>query len=137
MAAVVAVSLAVWVRSTAGWIALPIDAAALVYFAVRKSERTRMVFAQLVGVMLAMDTLSRVDYLFTAEASIEGVKRTSDIATVAASFGGHYLVWGGLLALVSLALLALGLRLAWRDAPTGSSRRAGAGAQGPLPRRRA
>jgi hypothetical protein len=122
MAGVVAVSLAVWVRSVAGWIALPIDAIALAYFGIRKSERARMVFAQLIGVMLGMDTLSRVDYLFTAEANIEGVKRTSDIATVASSFGGHYLVWGAMIAALSLALLALGLRLAWRDAPPRSPR---------------
>jgi len=116
LATVIALSLAVWVRSLAGWIALPIDAAALVYFAVRKSMRARMVFAQLVGVTLAIDTVSRVDYLFSGSATIEGVTRSSDIASVAGAFGGQYLVWGAGLTVVSLGLLALGLRLAWRDA---------------------
>jgi hypothetical protein len=115
VAVAIVASLAIWVRSLAGWIALPIDVAVLVYFAVRRSPRSRMVFAQLLGVVLAMDTVSRVDYLFSADTMIEGVARPSDIVGVAGAFGGQYLVWGAGLALVSLGLLAFGLRAAWRD----------------------
>jgi hypothetical protein len=114
LAVAVILSLAIWVRSVAGWIALPLDVAVLVYFAARGSTRARMVFAQFVGWALAIDTVSRVDYLFTGSTTIEGVTRPSDIASVASAFGGQYLVWGAGLALVSLALLAVGLFAAWR-----------------------
>jgi hypothetical protein len=117
LAATVVVSLAVWVRSLAGWIALPIDAAILGAFAAAGSPRSRMVFAQLVGITLAIDTVSRADYLFSRSATIEGISRPSDVSAVADAFGGSYLVWGLAIGACSLAFLAVGLRLAWRDQP--------------------
>jgi len=114
VAVAVVLSLVVWVRSIAGWIGLPIDAAAIAIFAAWGGPRERMVFAQLVGVSLALDTWTGKGYLFTDSAFVDGVLRPSDIATVAHAFGGPYLVWGVLVLAVSLALLALGFRSAWR-----------------------
>jgi hypothetical protein len=128
LAAAILVSLAVWVRSIAGWIALPLDAAAIAVFGVWGGPRERMIFAQLVGVALAADTWSGKDYLFTESAFIDGELRRSDIATVAASFGGPYLAWGLLVLVVSLALLAVGLAGAWRG--TGTARPAPLGVKG-------
>ena len=55
----IVVSLAIWVRSTAGWIALPL-VTALVHPRMRwGSPGRRMVFTQLIGVTLAIDTVSR------------------------------------------------------------------------------
>jgi hypothetical protein len=114
MAIAMAVSLAIWVRSLAGWVALPIVALVVRAFAIWGSPRERMVFAQLLGVTLAMDTVSGSDYLFRASVVVDGAPRTSDIAQVAQAFGGPYLVWGLALAAVSFGLLLLGLRFAWR-----------------------
>jgi hypothetical protein len=75
-----------------------------------------MVFAQLLGVSLAADTWSGKGYLFAESATVDGQTGPSDIAIVASSFGGPYVAWGLLLLVVSLALLALGLRAAWRPA---------------------
>jgi hypothetical protein len=107
-------SLAIWVRSLTGWIALPIVAAILAVFVRRGSDRHRMVFAQLIGVILAIDTVSGSGYLFTASVKVDGAMRDSDITHVAQAFGGSYIAWGLLLGAVSFALLALGLFLAWR-----------------------
>jgi type IV secretory pathway TrbD component len=117
LAVAMVLSLAIWVRSVAGCVALGLDAAVVAYFAARSTPRKRMVFAQFVGLTLAIDTVSRVDYLFSSSAMVGGVERPSDIVSVAKAFGGHYLVWGATLTAVSLALLALGLRFAWRDTP--------------------
>jgi hypothetical protein len=138
MAAAIVVSLIVWVRSVAGWIALPLDVAVLVYFAARGTTRGRMVFAQFIGVALAMDTVSRVDYLFSSQAVVDGVPRPSDIVSVATAFGGQYLLWGLGLALLSAGLLAVGLYTAWRDPAKvkAPSARGGAAGRDPLPRRR-
>jgi hypothetical protein len=137
MAAAIVGSLIVWVRSVAGWIALPLDVAVLVYFAARGTTRGRMVFAQFVGVALAMDTVSRVDYLFSSSAIVDGEKRPSDIVSVANAFGGQYLLWGLGLALLSAGFLAVGLYVAWRDPSRATSARAGAAGRAPPPRRRA
>jgi hypothetical protein len=114
MAVAIVLSLVVWVRSMAGWIGLTLDALVIGIFAVWGGPRERMVFAQLLGVSLAVDTWSRKDYLFTDAAMVDGQVRSSDIATVARSFGGWYLAWGLLVLGASLALLALGFRAAWR-----------------------
>jgi hypothetical protein len=110
----IVVSLAIWVRSMTGWLALPIVTAVLAWVATRSSPRVRMVFAQLIGVTLAIDTVSGSGYLFTASVTVDGTERPSDITSVAHAFGGPYLAWGLLLAVISFALLALGLFLAWR-----------------------
>ncbi len=112
LAAALLISLLVWVRSLAGWIALPIVAAFVTAFAIWGSPRERMIVAQLVGVALAVDTWSRKDYLFTATATVDGAVRTSDIATVAGAFGGPCPLWGAFLFLLSLGSLALGIFLA-------------------------
>jgi hypothetical protein len=123
LAASLLVSLAVWVRTIAGWIALPIDAAVIAVFALWGGPRERMAFSQLLGVSLAADTWSGRDYLFTESAVVDGKLGRSDIALVAHAFGGPYLAWGGLVLVVSLALLALGLARAWRPRSERSLRR--------------
>lgn len=117
-------SLAIWVRSVTGWIALPIVAAVLTAFVVWGGPRRRMVFAQLIGVTLAIDTVSGSGYLFTASVTVDGTERPSDITNFAHAFGGPYLAWGLLLAAISFGLLGLGLYLAWHGdgAPAKKSR---------------
>jgi hypothetical protein len=124
IAVAIVASLAIWVRSVAGWIALPLDAAAIGAFCVWGGPRERMVFAQLVGVALAIDTWSGKGYLFTATATVDGVTRPSDVSSVAGAFGGPYLLWGFFLFVVSCALLAAGLRAAWRTTPAVEPKRA-------------
>ena len=50
---------------------------------------------------------------FTSTAFIDGEERASDVANIASSVAGHWLLWGVVLAVISFALLALGLKLAW------------------------
>lgn len=116
IAVAILVSLGLWVRSTVGWITLPILAVLVALFVSARigTPWRRMVFAQFLGVVLAIDTVTRVDYLFTRGVKIGTVVMKSDISAVAGAFGGHYLVWGLMLAGLSFALLALGLRSAWR-----------------------
>jgi hypothetical protein len=117
MVVVIVVALAIWVRSVAAWIALPFDALVLGWFGLRARPRTRMVFAQLVGVLLAIDTWAGKGYLFSGEATIDGRTIPSDIAKFAHAVGGPYLAWGFVVLLASCALLAAGLYAAWRDGP--------------------
>ncbi|MDB5212170.1 MAG: hypothetical protein JWO86_97, partial [Myxococcaceae bacterium] len=108
-------SLIVWVRSVAGFVAVPLVAAVLVLFTWWGSPRERMFLAQFIGLRLALDTMGRgMDYLFTDSATVGGVKRASDIARVAEGFGGPRFVWSGVIASVCIAFVAIGLVAAWR-----------------------
>lgn len=111
LAAALMVSLVVWVRSFAGVLAVPGLALLLLAGARLGGGRARLVLAQLVAVVLGLDTLTRtLGYLFVAR--IEGGANAglrSDVGAIADALGGPYWLWGGLLAAAALALLALGL----------------------------
>jgi hypothetical protein len=115
LALALAVSLAIFVRSTAGVIAMPVVALALGWAAWRISGAHRVIVAQALGVLLALDTLTRmVSYVFTAKVEIDGVVRRSDIADIADNLGGNYLLWGCAVTATALGMLALGVWWAWR-----------------------
>lgn len=122
MALAMVVSLVVWVRSVAGWVALPLVAALLAAFAAWASPRERMFLAQFAGLRLGADTVSRIDYVFSDRVTIDGLPLPSDIATVASSFGGPRVLWSAAVAAGSFTLVVTGLLVAWwsgRAAPAG------------------
>ncbi len=124
MSAAIAISAVVWVRSLTGWIALPVVALAIGLVALRGGASSRMIAAHFVGVIFALDTVSRIDYCFTPEARIGGQTRPSDVAGMATGLGGPWLVWGIVVAVSSIAMLAIGLVIAWRPASKRSPRSA-------------
>jgi hypothetical protein len=108
-------SLAVWVRSFTGFLAVPLVAAVIIAFVRWGGPSERMFLAQFVGLRLALDTVGRgMDYIFTDSAMVGGVKRGSDIASVAEGFGGPRVVWSLVVAAFCLVCVVLGLWLAWR-----------------------
>jgi len=116
LAVALVASLAVWVRSVTGFVAVPLVAALIAYFVRWGSPRERMFLAQFLGLRLALDTLGRgMDYIFTDSVTIAGVKRTSDIASVAEGFGGPRVVWSLVVAGLCVAFVGVGLLLAWRN----------------------
>jgi len=113
LAIALVLSLAIWVRSVTGVISMSLVAAALGYVAWRGSYR--VIVAQVLGVLLAVDTLTRmVSYVFQDGVVLEGKRYKSDIANVAEGFGGHYVVWGLLVTALALAMLGLAIWWAWR-----------------------
>jgi hypothetical protein len=122
VAGAILLSLAIWVRTAAGFVTMPI-VAALLGWAVTlgfgaKPER-RVLLAQLLGVILALDTLTRmVSYAFMDKTS-DG--KTSDVSHIASNLGGSYVLWGFVITILALGMLALGLWLAWRRPATRAS----------------
>lgn len=115
LAAALVVTLALWVRSPAGLVMMPLLAVLIAVAAWRWSEGRRLVLAQFVAVTLALDTLGRmIGYALSPSAMVGGHEQRSDVAAVADAVGGHYLVWGVAVIAAALALLACGLWLAWR-----------------------
>lgn len=115
LAAALLLSLVMWVRSVTGILVMPVIAAAIVAFVRWGSPRERMFLAQFLGLRLVLDTLGRgLDYLFTGEAMVQGVRRASDITKVADALGGPRVVWSVVVSAVCLGFVGLGLWLAWR-----------------------
>jgi hypothetical protein len=114
LAAVMLASLVIWVRTFAGWVALPLVAGLLGVFARWASPRELMFLAQFLGLRLALDTVTRIDYVFSDKATVDGLTRASDIARVAASFGGPRLFWSLVVAGISFGLVAAGVYAAYR-----------------------
>lgn len=118
LAVALVASLVVYVRSTTGLVAMPIVALALAFTAWRgfaDHPYHRVVVVQVLGIVLAFDTLTRmVTYVFENEVVVGGVKRPTDIHQVAENLGGHYVLWGMAVTAVALGLLALSSWWAWR-----------------------
>jgi hypothetical protein len=113
LSAVMLASVPIWVRSFTGFIVVPLVAIALAALAWKGGPTMRTIGAQFLGLLLALDTIGGIDYLFTGYATVDGQRRPSDVASIAEAIGLHWLVWGILIAIVSLALVLLGIRLAW------------------------
>ncbi|MCS6915232.1 MAG: M50 family metallopeptidase [Myxococcales bacterium] len=109
LAGALLLSLLLWVRTAVGWAAMaPL---LLLCLGVLRWGGTGgcLFFMQLVGLLLALDTVARIGYLFVPAGMVGGIRRPSDVAGIAQVLGGSILVWGALLAGVSLALLLGGL----------------------------
>jgi hypothetical protein len=115
-------TLALWVRSTAGCIVVPLCALLLGWAAWWRPER-RLLFAQFVAVTLALDTLARlIGYALSATAMVNGHEQKSDVALIVDAVGGPLLAWGALVIAVALVMLAIGGWLAWRPSRARSIR---------------
>ncbi len=122
LAAAMMLSLVLWVRTLVGWVTvsgLGLLIAALGRFG---SQGLRLFFVQLLGLLLAMDFVARIDYLFVAAGEAGGSLRQSDVGGMAKSLGGPYWFWGALIAAISALALLAGLWSIWRSAKDVSSR---------------
>lgn len=109
LAAAIVLSLVLYVRSATGMVAMGLVAGGLVIVAwrFRAAPYRRVVIAQVLAVILAVDTLTRmVHYAFMSEARAGAA---SDVSQIADNLGGHYLLWGLAIVVIALALLAGGL----------------------------
>ena len=112
LALAIVVSVAVFVRSTVGVIAMPGVAVFLGYFAWKgfaEKPHRRVVLAQFLAVILSLDTVTRMfGYALSSEAR-KGEK--SDAQLIADQLGGSHWMWG--LAIIAFALVLLGASLWW------------------------
>jgi hypothetical protein len=116
LTALLLLTLALWVRSPAGLIVMPLVAALLGWAAWRWRPERRQVLTQFAAITLALDTLGRmIGYALSATARVGGHEQRSDVAVVADALGGHYLLWGLLVIVVALAMLGFGVWMAWRQ----------------------
>ena len=111
----IVVSLVLYVRSSTGILAMSAVAIALgwaTWLGFKERPERRVMLAQLLAVILAVDTLTRmVGYAFMGSLS---TGETSDVGHISENLGGHYKLWGLVITAIALAMLAFGVWIAWR-----------------------
>ncbi len=106
--------LAAWVRNVFGVLFVAFLAALAAVIAWRASPRVAQVACAFLGIELCLSTFARADALFAATARTGAGAMPSDAAQIAQALVPPYWLWGGLIALASLAILVLGLRAVLR-----------------------
>lgn len=109
LAAALLLSLPLWVRTSVGWLSVGGLGLVMGLLARALSDGGRIFVVQLIGLLLALDTLARGDYLFMGSARVGGSMRPSDVAGIAQVMGGPVVMWGGVIAVLSALLLLVGL----------------------------
>lgn len=120
LAAVLALSTLIWVRSLVGWIVLPGIALLLVVIASRGKPWMERFALQFLGLHAALSMFQQWDYLFSEGGMMGGFTQRSDTGAIEEYLLLPHWLWAG--AIIALAALMLGasLRYALRASPTDS-----------------
>ncbi len=105
---------ALWAHNLFGITFLLCAALSFLLAALWLSERGATFVLRLTAAILCLSWLQDVDYMFSASASIDGLPHASDTAIMAQALWLPYWFWGGVIATLSFAILALGLWFAVR-----------------------
>lgn len=108
-------SMVLFVRTPVGIASMTVVALALGWAAWKLDADYRVIVSQVLGVVLALDTLTRmVGYAFEKEVELDGKTTPSDVAIIAKNLGGSHLWYGLAITTIALGLLFVGLWWAWR-----------------------
>ncbi len=108
-------SMAIYVRTPVGIASMSVVAVALAFAAWRAAPDHRVILAQVLAVVLALDTVTRmIGYAFMSHVQLNGQNDRSDAGNIADNLGGPVFVWGVLITVLALVMLGAGLWWAWR-----------------------
>lgn len=114
LAVAVLISVVLFVRNTFGWVALGLAGLVLVPVAWRAPELVRIFIAQLIGIQFCVASWGSLNYMFTKNFHrTDGTLTDSDTQTIANVLVLPYWFWGGLIAGISMLILAGSFYLAW------------------------
>lgn len=108
------ISTLIWVRSLAGWLALPALGIAIVVLALRGSPPWQGFVIQLLGVQACISVWRQFDYLFSSGGIVGGQLQRSDTGAIADALLLPYWFWGAIISGAILALLWWSFWLAFR-----------------------
>jgi hypothetical protein len=111
------VSVAIWVRTFFGVLAISALAALILFAALRAPPGLIRFLTQFLGVQACISTWYQVDYLFVNSAQVGGSKMISDTGIIAQELLLPYWFWGALIAVITLGLLLLSLNSSFEQAP--------------------
>lgn len=114
LAAFLLICAALWSRNAFGVFFLLTTSAMLILAARYLSDVLAAFLLNLVAATLCMSWFTDLDYMFSAEAVVNGVLYPSDSAVIAQILGLPYWFFGAVIATVSLVALTVGMVLVWR-----------------------
>jgi hypothetical protein len=110
IAGLVSISLVLWARNPFA-IGFLLTISILLALSARwLPDLAALFLVQFTAILLCLAWYRDLDYMFSAQAIVDGVTHPSDSALIAQALMLPYWFWGGVIAMVSLTLLALGLR---------------------------
>ena len=115
LAVVLVVTVAIWVRNAFGVVFLLSTAAILALDAKVLPAAVASFLLHLMAATLCLSWFTDLDYMFSAQATVNGMVRPSDSAVIAQALWLPYWFWGGVVACFSLAVAALGIAFVSRD----------------------
>ncbi len=115
VAVVLVVTVAIWVRNGFGVVFLLGSAATLTLAAMVLPAAIASFVLHLMAATLCLSWFTDLDYMFSAQATVNGMVRPSDSAVIADALWLPYWFWGGVVACFSLAVAALGITFVSRD----------------------
>lgn len=110
-ALVVVVLTLIWVRNGFGFLFL-LSMAAMLGLVARVLPGAAALTLYLIATTLCLSWFSDLDYMFAAQAHVNGTVHPSDSATIADALWLPYWFWGGVIATLSLVLTTIGIVIA-------------------------
>jgi hypothetical protein len=92
-----------------GWLFVGLVAGALLGIGLKASDAAAQIATVFLAIQLSLSVFSRADYLFTDTARTGGGTGPSDVAQIAQELFAPYWFWGGLIGVLSAAILCFGL----------------------------
>lgn len=114
LAAALALSTVVWVRSVTGWIVLPLFACASAFVALRTNEKWQRIAVEFLGVQAAVSIYQHIGYLFSPGGHVGGQAVLSDTGRIADALFLPYWFWGGAITVAIVAMVWKSLQIASR-----------------------
>jgi hypothetical protein len=108
-------TMVLWARNPFAIGFLLLVAITLAIAALRLPDVAAAFLLHFIAALLCLSWFRDLDYMFSAQAVVDGVAQASDSARIAETLFLPYWFWGGLVAAVSLALLIVGLLVATRS----------------------
>lgn len=110
LAAVIALSTLIWVRSTVGWIVLPAISLLLVLIATRGKPWLERFTLQFLGLQATLSMFQQWDYLLMEGAVIGGQPQLSDTGAIERYLLLPHWIWAGLIIATAALMLGASLR---------------------------
>lgn len=115
LSATLLLSMIFWVRSPFGVVAIFLLGILIMLLAFKTTHWLQSFAIQFLGVQACVSSYQQVGYLFTRAAHINDRMMLSDTGQIAEYVGiGPYWIWGGITAALSLGILILSIRWAYR-----------------------
>lgn len=109
LAVLITVSVVLWSPNVFGAAFLLVTAATLALCARLLPQALAGFALHLMAVMLCLSWFTDLNYMFSAQAVVNGIPLPSDSAVIAQALGMPYWFWGGAVAVFSLAVVVLGV----------------------------